>query len=82
MHSALYEGWVRHRRREPVQNAFRYRLYLLYLDLAELPQYDWFGNPLVLHLPGRGDDPFIIPFGQSNNKRPAANSLDECSNHS
>jgi uncharacterized protein len=38
MHSALYTGTVQHRRREPVINAFRYRLFMLYLDLAELPQ--------------------------------------------
>lgn len=38
MHSCLYEGWVRHRRSAPVPHTFRYRLCLLYLDLAELPQ--------------------------------------------
>ena len=37
MHSALYEGWVRHRRYAPVGNQFRYRHAMLYLDLAELP---------------------------------------------
>ena len=36
--SALYEGWVRHRRHEPVEHEFRYRLYMAYLDLAELPE--------------------------------------------
>lgn len=35
--SAVYEGWVRHRRFEPVAHAFRYRFFLTYLDLAELP---------------------------------------------
>src|SRR6476469_2504258 len=35
--SAVYEGWVRHRRFEPVQHSFRYRLFLMYLDLDELP---------------------------------------------
>jgi uncharacterized protein len=35
--SAVYEGWVRHRRFEPVQHAFRYPLFLMYLDLDELP---------------------------------------------
>lgn len=34
--SALYEGWVRHRREAPVPHAFHYRLFMLYLDLAEL----------------------------------------------
>jgi len=36
--SCLYAGWVRHRRNAPVPHAFRYRLCLLYLDLAEVPQ--------------------------------------------
>jgi len=36
--SAVYEGWVRHRRFEPVEHGFRYRLFLMYLDLAELPE--------------------------------------------
>ena len=35
-HSALYEGWVRHRRHAPHPHAFRYRICLLYLDLDEL----------------------------------------------
>jgi hypothetical protein len=35
--SAVYEGWVRHRRFEPVDHSFRYRFFLTYLDLAELP---------------------------------------------
>lgn len=35
--SAVYEGWVRHRRMEPVEHSFRYRFFLTYLDLAELP---------------------------------------------
>jgi uncharacterized protein len=35
-HSALYTGRVRHRRHAPHPHAFRYRLFLLYLDLAEL----------------------------------------------
>ncbi len=36
--SALYEGWVRHRRFEPVEHEFRYRLFLPYLDLDEMPE--------------------------------------------
>lgn len=38
MHSCIYEGWVRHRRFHPQAHAFRYPLYLTYLDLDELPQ--------------------------------------------
>lgn len=36
--SAIYEGWVRHRRFMPSENAFRYRVFMLYLDLDELPK--------------------------------------------
>ncbi|HWI95118.1 MAG TPA: DUF1365 domain-containing protein [Solirubrobacterales bacterium] len=35
--SAVYEGWVRHRRFEPIEHSFRYPLFLMYLDLDELP---------------------------------------------
>jgi uncharacterized protein len=35
--SAVYEGWVRHRRFEPIEHSFRYSLFLMYLDLDELP---------------------------------------------
>jgi DUF1365 family protein len=37
MHSAIYEGKVRHRRFSPVENAFTYRMFMMYLDLDELP---------------------------------------------
>ena len=37
MHSCIYEGIVRHRRLSPVSHAFRYPLFMMYLDLAELP---------------------------------------------
>ena len=36
--SCAYEGWVRHRRFEPVEHNFRYPLFLMYLDLDELPE--------------------------------------------
>lgn len=35
--SAIYEGRLRHRRFEPVEHSFSYRLFLAYLDLDELP---------------------------------------------
>ncbi len=38
MQSCLYKGWVRHRRYAPRAHEFRYRVCLLYLDLAELPE--------------------------------------------
>lgn len=37
MNSRIYKGWVEHRRAAPRENRFRYRLCMLYLDLAELP---------------------------------------------
>jgi DUF1365 family protein len=37
MKSALYTGWIRHRRFGPARNAFRYRIFMSYIDLAELP---------------------------------------------
>ena len=37
MESRIYEGTVRHRRFHPAANSFRYRLFFMYLDLAELP---------------------------------------------
>lgn len=37
MHSAIYTGWVRHRRFLPVSHEFRYRTFMMYLDLDELP---------------------------------------------
>jgi uncharacterized protein len=36
--SAVYEGWIRHRRFEPIDHGFQYRFFLMYLDLAELPE--------------------------------------------
>lgn len=37
MQSCLYTGWIRHRRFGPEKHAFRYRLYMAWLDLTELP---------------------------------------------
>jgi uncharacterized protein len=38
MQSSIYRGWLRHRRFAPRAHAFRYRLFMVYLDLAELEQ--------------------------------------------
>lgn len=38
MQSCLYIGWVRHRRYSPRAHTFRYPLFMLWLDLAELDQ--------------------------------------------
>ncbi|MEZ5534271.1 MAG: DUF1365 domain-containing protein [Thiolinea sp.] len=37
MHSSLYVGQVSHRRFTPREHAFSYRMFMLYLDLDELP---------------------------------------------
>jgi DUF1365 family protein len=36
MHSRIYKGWVEHRRLAP-RNHFRYPLFMIYVDLGELP---------------------------------------------
>lgn len=38
MKSCIYEGTVRHRRSAPVHHAFRYSIFMLYLDLDDLPE--------------------------------------------
>ena len=35
--SAIYQGQVRHRRMAPIVHEFSYRMFMMYLDLAELP---------------------------------------------
>lgn len=37
MKSCIFEGRVRHRRHQPVAHGFRYRVFMMYLDLDELP---------------------------------------------
>ena len=37
MHSCIYEGRVKHSRKKPVTHQFNYRLFMMYLDLDELP---------------------------------------------
>lgn len=38
LHSGIYEGWIRHRRYIPRLFQFRYRVFMLYLDLEETGQ--------------------------------------------
>jgi DUF1365 family protein len=70
--SAVYEGWVRHRRFEPVEHAFRYRLFLMYLDLGELPEvldpYPFFS----------ARHPTLARFRREDFMGDPARSLDEC----
>jgi DUF1365 family protein len=37
MQSRIYKGWVEHRRVAPRPHRFRYHMFMMYLDLAELP---------------------------------------------
>ncbi|MDH5455283.1 MAG: DUF1365 domain-containing protein [Gammaproteobacteria bacterium] len=37
MNSCIYEGQVRHSRKKPAVHTFNYRLFMMYLDLDELP---------------------------------------------
>ena len=36
MHSAIYQGSIRHRRFHPLEHAFSYQVFMMYLDLSEL----------------------------------------------
>jgi DUF1365 family protein len=36
--SRLYEGWIQHRRQTPAAHAFRYPLFMAYLDLSEIDE--------------------------------------------
>lgn len=48
LYSALYTGWVRHRRFTPVEHHFRYPVFMMYLDLQELEEVQkisvWWSN--------------------------------------
>ncbi|GJM23916.1 MAG: DUF1365 domain-containing protein [Phycisphaerae bacterium] len=52
MHSAIYEGRVRHKRFTPVEHVFDYALFMMYLDLDELPNL--FDNYRLWSNDGRG----------------------------
>lgn len=51
--SAIYEGWVRHRRFSPKSHEFRYQVFMVYVNLAELdkflePSFFWSRHKLSL----------------------------------
>ena len=53
MKSCVYEGTVRHRRDAPVRHSFHYSIFMMYLDLAELPDLfheRWFWSPATPNL--------------------------------
>jgi uncharacterized protein len=38
MQSAIFKGWIRHRRHVPTSHSFIYKVFMMYLDLSELDQ--------------------------------------------
>ena len=78
-HSAIYEGWVRHRRHAPHAHAFRYRIALLFVDLAELDtlfagRWLWSARGRALGEFRRGDylGPTELPLDEAVRRRVAA----------
>jgi hypothetical protein len=69
--SAIYAGTVTHARRGPRPHGFRYRLYMLYLDLAELPGLLAASGPLR---PGRLG---LLSFERADYLRGAADLAEE-----
>jgi uncharacterized protein len=72
MNSRIYKGWVRHRRLAPRPHRFRYRMFMLYIDLAELPHlFDgtpfWSAKRWALAWFKRGDylGPTDVPLDQA-----------------
>ena len=69
--SAIYTGWVRHRRHAPHAHAFRYRVAMLYLDLDELGAL--FDSHPLWSLEGRN----LASFHRADYLGPAELPLDE-----
>lgn len=70
MHSCIYHGQVSHRRFDPVRHDFRYSLFMMYVDLAELDHlFDryWFWS---------ASSPAIARFSRSDHCGDAATPLD------
>src|SRR5688572_27945563 len=66
MKSALYTGWIQHRRFGPARNAFRYPIFMSYLDLAELPRVferRWFWSVRRPALARFKREDFLAPTG-------------------
>ena len=71
MDSCIYEGRVRHTRRKPASHQFNYRLFMMYLDLDELPAlFDkrWFWS---------AKRPALARFRRGNHLGPTEQPLDE-----
>ena len=72
MDSCIYAGRVRHARRTPAEHSFEYRLFLMYLDLEELPQL--FAKRWLWSASG----PAVARFRRSDHIGNPATPLDEC----
>lgn len=79
MHSCIYEGQVRHTRTVPVVHRFAYRVFLMYIDLDELPELfarRWFWS---------SQRPALARFRRENYLGPAdrslADSVRDCVEH-
>jgi len=71
MNSCIYEGQVRHTRVKPAKHQFSYRLFLMYLDLAELDtlfRKRWFWS---------ASRPALARFRRSNHLGPEDQPLEE-----
>ncbi len=72
LRSCIYTGHVEHLRHTPVRHAFRYQLFMLYLDLDELPtlfRKRWFWS---------ATRPNLAWFCREDHLGPAQQSLSEC----
>lgn len=59
LHSALFEGWVRHRRMSPRRHEFMMPLFMVYLDLSEI---DAFFAPFRRGFLWSAEQPAIVRF--------------------
>lgn len=71
MKSCIFEGQVKHSRRVPVTHRFHYRMFMMYLDLAEMPAvFDkrWFWS---------ANRPSLARFRRADHLGPEDESLDQ-----
>jgi len=71
MESCIYEGQVRHSRRTPALHQFNYRLFMMYLDLDEIPEFfdkRWFWS---------ASKPALARFSRSDHLGPSDEPLAE-----
>ena len=72
MDSCIYEGQVRHTRTRPVTHSFTYRLFMMYVDLEELPtlfEKHWFWS---------ANRPALARFRREDHLGDPDRPLDEC----